>query len=906
MTMKLMQRRLLYLLLLAVAFQRSCVSCAVGGREALPEEEKENGLLAKRRRERRRSLSSSFLQSEKLFRSDPMMMTTSTTKKSAVTKEIRTKKEKEKEEEQEYLATAAAFVLPESLEHLFEKRTKEVISFKNSTEEEEEEEKEEEPANFNNSHGNTSTAEMTVTIQLEVLLAREESELVVLSDLKAAYELWNRVWLQFVQDNIILDNNLHYNNSNITQVELLQDKDNENAAKVLSIDNTECPDSGTENGKETEQQVNTNEDGEDDNEWLEDTAAYLESLNLTATYTESPHLAQIVLDDDWNCHTLSLEYTVNVVVDVVSDLLLETTKNILFRYTKRAIEQGNLQQTLLAIDSDSSWIIIGPTEDFQTDSESSTSASATDDRHNNETMTIETTFDIIYTNDQQTTSGMNDTDTGTGTDTMETNLLLSAAFEKYVEELLNILTRSGITPVSGQVGGIAPEASIVGDDEDGIMGMIGPGGSFGVDPCLLDPESAVCSNNIVVAAKTKSNDHGRHLFLQSRQRQRQRDGLDISLIPNTTQIVNISGGTNSCLPPDSLNNNSTATTTYCETVKAQLELRLGQDMIPTPVYHEVSFAINDNYGLLQDMLEKETESSNMTLPFSIGNISLSGYTLSTASNTPAESDTIIDTDVSINTMPPTTADTQVVWVNTSFLVENSVGITASYMSTVSDESPNKRRLIETFRAFVEQIVYIDVVETDTTVPVTRRRLLYGRDSRPQRQRRLEVVFDPTSTELYRYSDASCPSIAATTSKQQTQDDEEEDPPTSCFAAYGKFRLFLGANEDVEQVYRQYYETLQSAIEDARLQEILEKMFPSSQLRILVGLADQLDTQFVPYDGYIPETLEPTLSPTTASPQEEEEEATTDAPPSGGTRSSIAIIPGLAFAVLLQMLSLIDF
>jgi hypothetical protein len=131
---------------------------------------------------------------------------------------------------------------------------------------------------------------------------------------------------------------------------------------------------------------------------------------------------------------------------------------------------------------------------------------------------------------------------------------------------------------------------------------------------------------------------------------------------------------------------------------------------------------------------------------------------------------------------------------------------------------------------------------------------------------LDVDYDPTSAELYRYEDASCPAVVKATTRQGESDGEEDNNRDTrvCFTSFGQFRLFVTKDKMPQAVFTDYYDGIRGAIEYGELQGTLDDLFPNSTLNIL-GVSEELDADFIPYDAYVIETAPPTPEETTSAP-----------------------------------------
>ena len=155
--------------------------------------------------------------------------------------------------------------------------------------------------------------------------------------------------------------------------------------------------------------------------------------------------------------------------------------------------------------------------------------------------------------------------------------------------------------------------------------------------------------------------------------------------------------------------------------------------------------------------------------------------------------------VIVQTPEPTfaaNATREIVTGHNSWIMSNSIGLTAA------DMAGNQIGFIEirrAYRAFTADIV------TGMAVSRPARSML-------RRRRRLEVTLQSGSSDVYRFVDSVCPSSAA-----------END---NCLTAFGQVD-FMVVGEDPDQVYNEYIETSQIAIDSGLLQESLNEVAAGS-------------------------------------------------------------------------------
>ena len=142
------------------------------------------------------------------------------------------------------------------------------------------------------------------------------------------------------------------------------------------------------------------------------------------------------------------------------------------------------------------------------------------------------------------------------------------------------------------------------------------------------------------------------------------------------------------------------------------------------------------------------------------------------------------------------ATREIVTGHNSWIMSNSIGLTAEDMTGDQTGFVEIRRA---YRAFTADIV------SGMSVSRPARSMLRHR-------RRLEVTLQSGSSDVYRFVDSACPSSAA-----------END---NCLTAFGQVD-FMVVGEDPDQVYNEYVDTSQIAIDSGLLQESLNEVAAGS-------------------------------------------------------------------------------
>lgn len=209
-------------------------------------------------------------------------------------------------------------------------------------------------------------------------------------------------------------------------------------------------------------------------------------------------------------------------------------------------------------------------------------------------------------------------------------------------------------------------------------------------------------------------------------------------------------------------------------------------------------------------------------------------------------------------------ESQIIMVNSSFLVTNSMGLTAEQLNAdLYSETTAALRLA--YSNFISSVTGEGVAILAYTEPM---------------KRRLEVLYDPTSADIYKFlDDTTCTETTANATG----------PGITCLTVFGRYRLNV-KKEDAETTYQTYVNNTQRAIDRGALnQALVEVAGESGQGFVVEGSSTLFDNNFVPFvaTAVVMEDPSPSLAPTvtTELPVATNTNDSTTAPPDATNTTS---------------------
>ena len=128
---------------------------------------------------------------------------------------------------------------------------------------------------------------------------------------------------------------------------------------------------------------------------------------------------------------------------------------------------------------------------------------------------------------------------------------------------------------------------------------------------------------------------------------------------------------------------------------------------------------------------------------------------------------------------------------------------------------------------------------------------------PSGRRRLQVQFDDQSPDIYDFADTPC-SDAIAVSKQDASN-------TNCITVFGKYRVYVGEESDVQDVYQRFANETRESIRSGGLQQsLIDELQQSNDTATFTieGVSPVVDENF---DAFVEITDDEVAPPTTATP-----------------------------------------